>query len=60
MEDEARSDLDQRPILGFQDLVVAEPDLIVDDCESVHMIEEGLALWMMIGHREYLKLINLA
>ena len=51
---EARPDLGQRAVLLGEDLVVAEPNLAVDHGEGVHVVEEGLALRVVVRDGENL------
>ena len=57
VEDEARSDLGERAVL-LDDLEVAEPDAVVGHAEGEHVVEEGLAPRVVVGHAEYLRCIK--
>ena len=57
VEDEARPDLGERAVL-LDDLEVAEPDAVVGHAEGEHVVEEGLAPRVVVGHAEYLRCIK--
>lgn len=58
IESEAWSDLNKLDLLALgvilNDLVVSEPDAIVANGEGEDVIDEGLALWMVVGGSESL------
>ena len=55
VEDEAGADLGEGAVL-LHDLEVAEPDAVVGHAEGEHVVEEGLALGVVVWHAEYLRM----
>lgn len=51
------TDFCQRTVF-LQDLVITEPDTVVCNGECVNVIEEGLALWMMVRCAEGLEIMS--